>query len=332
MLTGYFRQDRPTALLPLPLILLLLWPGAGTGGNLAPGPGLLEHVVGGMPLYQPVRWLLDRSPWSAMVVSLLVAFGMGFSLVRMANNSELYERRNNLSALLLVLLLALLPFGLLADPAMLGMWAVLAALGRMWHATGRPNIRATLFDAGLLLGLASLFYLPYAFVTVVLWSTLAVTRPLNLRDYLLPPIGLATMLFLGWGAVHFLFPGHWAPVTSLHYPAAWQQPGVHWMYRVILITVLAILAASCLLAVARLYARSVMREKNIRAAFLAFCFTMALLALFAWWLDRRIPPVLLAAPGALLLAFPLLQSKKQAWTDAALWSLFLLACWARWAG
>ncbi|MBX2981298.1 MAG: DUF6427 family protein [Flavobacteriales bacterium] len=335
MLTGFFRQDRPTAFLPLPLLVLVLWPGAGTGDGASPfaNPGSTNQMVTGMPFHAPVRWFMELSPWLAVGLSIVVLVGMAYSLNQMANDSELYERRNHLPVVLLPLLLALLPFGLLADPALLGMWAVLWALSRAWTSMGRQHNRSALFDAGLLLGLAGLFYLPYTFLTVVIWATLAVTRPFKFREYLLPLLGMAAMLFLGWGVVHFVAPELWHPVASMHFPAGTPSPvPEHWMYNVILIAVLIVLALSVLISFAAVYGHSVMREKNIRASFLAFAFAMGLLALFAWWLDRRIPPVLLAVPGALLLAYPLLQTKRKAWADAAIWSLLLMACWARWAG
>ena len=335
MLTGFFRQDRPTVFLPLPLLVLLLWPGAGTveGGPLSVDPAATGQMVTGMPFHAPVRWLLELSPWVALGLSIVLIVGLAYSLASMANDSELYERRNHLPVVLLPLLLALMPFGLMPDPALLGMWAVLWALSRAWTAMGRQNIRSALFDAGLLLGIAGLFYLPYTFLTVVIWATLAVSRPFKLREYLLPPLGMAAMLFLGWGVVHFAAPGLWYPVASMHFPAGTPSPiPEHWMFNVILIAVLVVLALSVMISFAAVYGHSVMREKNIRASFLAFAFAMGLLALFAWWLDRRIPPVLLAAPGALLLAYPLLQTKRKGWADAAIWSLLLLGCWARWAG
>lgn len=333
MLTGFFRQDRPVAYLPLPLLVLLLWPGAGT---LPDGPGLADvtgQMVTGMPLHAPVRWLLELGPWAGALLSALMATGLAHGINRMANDAELYERRNHLPVVLLPLLLALLPFGLVPDPAFTGMWAVAWALGRTWTATGRPHILSALFDAGLLLGLASLFYLPYTFLVVVVWATLAVTRPFTLREYLLPAAGMAAVLFLGWGVVHFVAPGHWQPVASMHFPAGTPGPlPPHWMYGVILTAVLGALALSVVVSFGRVYSHSVMREKNLRASFLAFACAMGLLALFAWWLDRRVPPALLAVPGALLLAFPLLGAKHRAWADAALWALVLLVGWARWAG
>ena len=335
MVTRFFRQDRPVAFLPVPLLVLLLWPGSGTspGDPLLGASGFPAQMVTGMPLYAPVRWLLELSPWVAAILSAVLVVGLAHGINRMANDAELYERRNYLPVVLLPLLLVLMPFGLVPDPAFMGIWAVAWALGRTWSAMGRQHILAALFDAGLLLGIAALFYLPYTFLVVVVWATLAVTRPFKLREYMLPAVGMAAMLFLGWGVVHFTAPETWRPVASMHFPAGTPLPAAaHWMYQVVLSVLLGVLALSVLVAFAYVYGHSVMREKNLRASFLAFAFAMGLLALFAWWLDRRIPPVLLAVPGALLLAFPLLRAKRVAWADAALWSLLLLACWARWAG
>ncbi|MCO5276180.1 MAG: hypothetical protein M9900_14840 [Flavobacteriales bacterium] len=333
MLTAFFRQDRPTAFLPLLPLLVLLWPGAGTEAALpwALGPALADQMVHGMPFFAPLRWLMAHHPWTAPVLSLVFVLGLAHGLNRMANDAELYGRRNHLPVLLLPLLLAMQPFGLLPGPDLAGMWAVVWALGRTWRATGKPDIGAALFDAGLLLGLASLFYLPYGFLAVVIWATLAVTRPFKLREYLLPMLGMAAMFTLGWGLVHFLLPGAWHAAASLHFPPDMAVAGTHWMHRVLLAALLVIMAMATTVSFASVYAHSLMWEKNIRASFLAFAFAMALLALFAWWLDGRIPPVLIAVPGALLMAYPLMQAKRTAWADAALWALLLLAGWARWA-
>ncbi len=317
--------------LVLPVLILLLWPGTGTGGVLWP-PGLSGQVVHGMPLYAPVRALLMAFPWAAVLLGVLLTVALAHATVRLANDAELFERRNHMPALLLVLLIALLPFGFMPGPAMCGMYLVLVAVGRVWSASARANPGMPLFDAGLLLGLAALFYLPYAFLIVALWAALAVTRPFKLREYVLPPVGLVAVLVLGWGLVHFIDPSLWAPAASLHFPEDAVPPRpVHWMHNVLLTALLACMLLAAVLSFAKLYGHSVMREKNIRASFLAFAFITGIVALFAGWLDGRLPPVLLATPASVLLAYPLVQTKRTAWPDAALWGLLLLACWARWA-
>lgn len=315
----------------LPVLILLLWPGAGAGGVAWPQDVPMQTVLG-MPLYAPVRALLLAVPWAAVLLGVALTLALAHATVRMANEAELFGRRNHMPALLLVLLAALLPFGLMPGPGMFGMYLVLLAVGRVWNTSARANMAMPLFDAGLLLGLAALFYLPYAFLTVAIWAALAVTRPFKLREYVLTPVALGAILTLGWGVVHFIDPALWAPAASLHFPEDVAPPRpAHWMHNVLLTALLGFLLLAAVLAFAKLYGHSVMREKNIRASFLAFVFITGIVALFAGWLDGRLPPVLLATPASVLLAYPLVETKRTGWPDAALWGMLLLACWARWA-
>jgi hypothetical protein len=332
MLTKLFRQDRPLALLLLLPLLLLLWPGIGPSGMPMSG-GPWTRVPEGMPLYAPVRALFSGAPWLSFVLGVLLVFGLSHRLDSSANSAELFDRRNHMPALLLPLLLAFMPQGMVPGPAFLGAWAVLWALTRAWTAIGRMRLMAPLFDAGLLMGLAALFYLPFTFLVVVLWATLAVNRPFHWREYVLPLLGMAVVLFLGWGICHFIDPGLWDPLGSLRTPAAPATPlQLHWMYRLLLMVVLGILLVATVVTFYAVYARSVMRVKNMRASLLAFVFAMGLLALFAWWLDDHIPPVLVAMPAAVLLSFPFLQARRIAWVEAGVWALLALALWGRWVG
>ena len=331
MLTKLLRQDRPVLIFLGPLLVLLLFPGAGSSGApwAEPVHGYASWTPAGMPLYIPVARLLAIHPLIGILVSMLLITMVGHRMDRTGNDSEVFERRNHLSSMLLPLLLALLPHGLVPGPALVGALPMLFAVSKPWSTMNRAEAPRKLFDAGLLLGLAALFYLPYAFLVVVLWATLAVTRPFQWREYVLPAVGGAAILFIGWGVAKLAFPGIWDPVASFHFGEDAELHEPHWMYRVVLFGILAILAVAVLFTFQSVYSRSIIRVQNIRASFLAFAFAMGLLALFAWWLDHRIPPALLAVPASMFLAFPLLHAKRTAWSDAAIWSLFLLAVWAR---
>ncbi|MBK8582695.1 MAG: hypothetical protein IPL86_12960 [Flavobacteriales bacterium] len=258
----------------------------------------------GMPLYLPVAWLLAVNPWIAIATSMALVTLVGHRMDRTGNDSEVFERRNHLSSMLLPLLLALLPHGLAPGPALVGALPMLFAISKPWTTMNRAEAPGKLFDAGLLLGLAALFYLPYAFLVVVVWATIAVTRPFHWREYVLPAVGGAAVLFIGWGVAKLAFPGVWNPVASFHFGDNAPLHVQHWMYRVILLGILAVLAVTVLFTFQSVYARSIIRVQNIRASFLAFAFAMGLLALFAWWLDRRIPPALLAGAGVHVPSLP----------------------------
>lgn len=325
MLVRYFRQNQPAVLVLLLPLMLLLWPGA------SPVPDPLARLAVGMPGYVALRLLFSTSPWVFTVLSFLLVAGLSLQLNFTVNESELFERRNHLPALLLPLLLSLFPQGLVPDPTLAGMPFVLWAMRRLWATQGDARILGPLFDAGLLIGLAAVFYLPYAFLVVVLWSSLAVMRPFHWREYLLLLLGLVLMFFLIWGALHLLAPGVWNPSASWRpaiAPAKLTAP--HWLRGVLLTALAFIFLVSGGFVFAAGYARGIMREKNTRASFLAFTFTCGLLALFNWFVEGRVSPVLVAAPVAVFLSWPLLQARRIAWAELGVIAIIALGAWGRW--
>lgn len=325
MLVKVFRQNQPAVLALLLPLLLLLWPGA------CPVEHPLARFAPGMPGYALLRLLCSTSAWTLSVVSVLLVAGLALQLDFTFNESELFQRRNHLPALLLPLVMALFPLGLVPDPALAGMPFVLWALRRLWASQGNPRVLGPLFDAGLLIGLAAACYLPYAFLVIVLWSSLAVMRPFHWREHLVPLLGVALMFFLVWGALHVLAPGTWDPSASWR-PLATpgKLPVPHWL-RGVLITALALIFLVIGVAVfAAGYARGIMREKNTRASYLAFSFTCGLLALLNWLVEGRVPPVLVAVPAAVFLSWPLLHARRIVWAEIGVIAIIALGAWGRW--
>ena len=325
MLVKYFRQNQPAILVLLLPLLLLLWPGA------SPVADPVGRFAPGMPGFAALRLLFTSSGWVLPVAGFIIIAGLSLQLNFTVNESDLFVRRNHLPALLLPLILALFPQGLVPDPQLAGMPFVLWAMRRLWATQSDTRMLGPLFDAGLLIGLAAMFYLPYAFLVVVLWSSLAVMRPFHWREYVVPLLGLTLMLFLLWGALHVFAPGVWDPSASwrpANPPAKLAAP--HWLRGVLLSALAVIFLASGGFVFAAGYARGIMREKNTRASFLAFTFTCGLLALFNWLVEGRVPPVLVAVPVAVFLSWPLLQAKRIAWAEVGVIAIIALGAWGRW--
>ncbi len=325
MLVKFFRQNQPLVLLALVPLMLLLWPGA------TPAANPLVRYAPGMPGYAALRLLFGTAGWVLPVVALLLVGGLAVQLNYTLNESELFERRNHLPALLLPLVLGLFPQGLVPDPAFAGMPFALWALRRLWAHQGDVRTLGPLFDAGLLIGLATAFYLPYAFLVVVLWSSLAVMRPFHWREYLVPVLGLGLMVFLVWGTLQVTAPGAWNVAASWR-PAVPPEKlnAPHWLRGILLLALALLFLVSGIFAFAAGYARGIMREKNTRASFLAFSFTCGLLALFNWFTEGRVPPVLVAIPVAAFISWPLLQARRILWAELGVIAILALGAWGRW--
>ncbi|MBK8340841.1 MAG: hypothetical protein IPK99_12980 [Flavobacteriales bacterium] len=324
MLVSAFRTHRPTLLLGLLVLVPALWSGVLVKGSpVEPGQYML--------FFQPFARLFATVPWSTALIGVLVTMGLAVQVAALANDRDLFERRNHLAALLFPILLAIGPWHMAPDPALLGMPLVLFALRRTWGTQGRARALGDLFDAGALVGLAALFYVPYAFLLVVLWASIAVMRPFGWRDYLVPALGLGVVMVSAWSLTGLYAAGSWHLAATM---SVVRSPGMGagLLHDRIAPALVVLVAVPATISFARLYGRSIMREKNARAAYLAFAFAMALLLGLQWLLGRPMPTVLLACPMAILLAYPL-QTARRTWpAELAVYALLAVALASQWAG
>ncbi|HEY0977259.1 MAG TPA: DUF6427 family protein [Flavobacteriales bacterium] len=327
MLVALFRRNQPAALLLLPLLVAALWPGGTPFGTSAP-----VSSGSGMPLYRVCMHLLEGHPWALSITGALLVLGLAVLVNAATNGVDLFGTYHYLPALVFPGMLALLPYGLRPDPAIMGMPFVLWAMWNTWSTGSRSGGPAPYFDAGLLLGIAGMFYLPYLFVVVAVWACLSVMRPFQWREYLLPLLGALTILFLTWGSLYISGHTEWRPLLTIRADHPARPWSMHWMHRFVLMCWAVCCGAITALSFSGSYARSVMQGKNMRASFLAFSFTLALLAAFEYGLDGAVPPVLLAVPCAVLFSYPLSRAARIGWAEAGVWSLLLLAAWGRWMG
>jgi hypothetical protein len=79
------------------------------------------------------------------------------------------------------------------------------------------------------------------------------------------------------------------------------------------------------------YDRGVVREQNVRSAFIAFGLTMGLLGALVRWITGVFPAVFVALPLAMLATFGLLGQRKAWLGELAVGCLLLLALWIQYA-
>lgn len=324
MLVGIFRSNQPVVLAGLAILVPVLF-----------GEAFLRSIgfpTLTMPLHGLIGELARNTAWLQGTVSALLIMLISVQLTLLVNDAELMEKRTHLPALLFPLLLA--AFGPMAplDPALAGMPLVIPALQRAWTMSNTGRAMGPLFDAGMLIGVAALFYLPYAFLVVVIWASVSVIRPFQWREYLVPLVGTAVVFYLAWGVIFLLGTGNWHPLLTIVHAhvndaAIGQVPASQ---RILLFMVLAGILPVGLLSYARSYRRGIMRLKNIRSSYLALTAALAILIVFVWLLTRNIPPVLVAVPLTVFCAHAL-QGTKRPWVgEAGVFSLLILALWAQW--
>ena len=318
MLVRLFRTNQPGILLVLLVLLPLLF--------AAHFQAAVLDGASGMPLQQLVARWLGRMSWAFGIVQVLVVGILALQITGLVNGADLVDRRNHLPALLFPLCLAVFAEPGSLGSALFGMPFVVFAMRRTWSMNSGGPAMSALFDAGLLLGIASLFYMPYAFVLVVVWASVSVIRPFQWREYLVPLVGIALVFYLAWGVLNLLGVDEWRPLRTVvdSGPSPTVVPAWFTVARAAVLVCISIVA---LLRFAEHYQRGVVREQNLRSSFLAFATALGVVMALLSFLTDRVSPVLITVPLSMLAVHAFLGTRRAWLGELAVLVLFGRALW-----
>ncbi len=323
MLAALYRSNQPAALLSIPLLatalfLPVFWNAPEQGASAMPLAALAQQAIAG-------------SRWLSGLAGLLLLMISQMQITSLLNDLELVDRRNHLAAFFFPVALAGLGGPGLFDPALLGLPLVLWSLRRAWGIANTGPALQPLFDAGLLAGLAALCYLPYAVVLVVIWASVSVIRPFAWREYALPLVACALLFYLAWAAQRLLGADSWLPLRTVMSPephAAMIWDGA--AHRVFA-AMLAIVLLVALAAFNSSFARSVIRGKNLRSAFMALALSLVVVMAVLQLLKGSFPVVLAALPAAVIAGYAFVQPRRMWLAESVMVLLLATALWVRWA-
>lgn len=192
MILRFFSGSQPIGLLLIPLLAAVLWLPAFWGSNV-------ELVAASpMPLFAWLTQLLGGLAWLTTLISLLLVVAQAFFLNSLVNDLHFLEKRSNLPAFCFVLYHAVFPEQLQFSPAVICNTFLLLAAFRMYAVPSSSRPGSNVFDTGLLIGLAGLFYAPAFLLVPIAWVVLNEFRPFNPREWLLPVLGAALPLLFCW--------------------------------------------------------------------------------------------------------------------------------------
>jgi hypothetical protein len=322
MIAAFFRSNQPSALIALPILVVALflpvfWHQPVAPGSLMPVAAWLDGLLGASAVTHGVL---------GMVLLVVCVLQLG----ALINDLELMDRRNHLVAFLLPVVLAGCGGAGLYDPALLGLPFVLWALRLTWRIGNAGRALQPLFDAGLLLGIAMLCYLPYALLIVVIWASVSVIRPFAWREYVLPLIAVCLVFYITWGAHVLIGAAPWQPLRTVmvndQHPADFFGGAASKAFTSLLTVVLLF----ALVAFNTGYARSVIRGKNLRSAFMALALTLVVTMVLLRLLKGSFPALLAALPAAVIAGYALLQVRRAWLSEAVAIALLTIALWVQW--
>ncbi|MBL7950284.1 MAG: hypothetical protein JNM62_01075 [Flavobacteriales bacterium] len=318
MFARLFRSNQPGIL----VLVLLLVPALFLRHLWATAPDM--HA--GMPLARLLHGLFSSTARVYGVTVLALIALLAVQVAVFMNEMELIGRRNHLPALLFPVLLATAAQPGSVGPALFGMPFMLWAIRRAWSISNTGKALGPLFDAGLLLGIASLVFMPYVILLAVIWASTSVVRPFQWREYIVPVLGSALVFYLAWGVLALSGVHDWEPLRTVGMPDGPSKATVG-VYRWTLIALLLPIALVALLRFAEHYGRGVVREQNLRSAFIALGMALGLVCGFLQLLNGSYPAILEAVPLSMLFTFAFVGTRRAWLGETAVGLLFAMALW-----
>ena len=149
-----------------------------------------REISGAMPLFDLFSFFLKGN----LFLSKLLAFGLvlfeAFLLVRINAKFVLIQKKTFLPALFFIIIAGYSPFLLQWNPVLPAAFFIIMVLEVIFQSYKDEPNTYRLFEAGMLLGLGSMFYAPLVYLLAFIWFACMVQRPFYWREYLFPFLGL----------------------------------------------------------------------------------------------------------------------------------------------
>jgi hypothetical protein len=187
MIIRFFKTSYFSSLLALSLLVLVLW---------IPESTIFPTYVSSWPTsYLPL------SPWIQQILSIILFFLTALLINQMATKHRLADRNSYLVAFFFILIGSASGFLTQMSPFLLATFFFAFFFRKVFDFQSSTKLITTSFDAGLFLGITSLFFPPAALLVLFAWFALLVYQADQWRAYVTVVLGI----LLPW---FFVFSGY----------------------------------------------------------------------------------------------------------------------------
>ena len=202
MIIKTYKGIKPFVLLLILLTGMVFWLKA----VILPEEVLFPFDSQSMPFYRWVGEFFQKLPILSVITGFLLTIVLGTLLVRLNTTYFFINQRTYLPALFFILGASVIVPLQRVNPVLIAGGFLMIALFRMFGTYKNPKTSFQFFDAGIWIGLGSLFYANLIFYLPVLWIGMIILRPFIWREWLITIFGYITPVVLIL-AVHYLIRG-----------------------------------------------------------------------------------------------------------------------------
>lgn len=319
MIISQFRKYTPFNILLLVFIGFILCFGVFIHLPERLDPIIFEPALSNLIGKETINTL---SPQMNVLITLGLTIVQASILNRIISHFNLLSKPNFLVALMYLTLASLfLPF-LVISPTLICNFISVWMLSKLLNIYRQHDIKALMFDLGMIVGIGSLVYFPFTVMFILLWISLVIFRAFNWREWISPLLGFITVYFIL--AVIYLWLGRmeefytiWLPLTNKFPNAIAMEMHDYFVLIPILFSLVLFL-----IVLKDNFFKSIV---HIRKSF-QLLFFMLLLALLSFYWNQEITEnhfLLCAPPLAIYMAYYFTHSKKK-WIYESVFGVIIL--------
>lgn len=199
---NHYRNTHPYAIVLIVITAIILWipvfikPEVFIGSN--------NDVA--FPLSGVFGFLFTLPNIVLVILGFILFLILAFYLAWINSKHQLTEKRNYLPALFFILSTAWILGMQELSPSLFGTLFVLFSFDRFFSSYNRTKVISSLFDAGIFMGIGSLFYIPYSVLFIIIWLGIFLFRFEDWRAWLVSLFGFLTPWVITYG-LYFFFTG-----------------------------------------------------------------------------------------------------------------------------
>ena len=196
-----FKGTGPGIILLIILILILLWISAFINPQV-PLPSVYEQRP--MPFYGILKHILGNSPLPGVIFSFAILSLMLFLVIHFNTVLFFINERTFLPAVIYLLFSALFPEYQVLNPVLPSVVFLMLALLRIMDSYRKQGIAYNFFDAGILIGLGSLFYANMVWFGLLSIIGIAIIRTGSIKEIGISILGLIAPYIILAGLYYIL--------------------------------------------------------------------------------------------------------------------------------
>lgn len=321
MLLKFFKRTLPLVLSSVILIALLLWLKSFISPSLSP----VQFSQNQMPAYAFLHNLLVNRLFISKLISFTLMLITSLYLIQLNSKHILIKNRSYLPALIYILLTSSFISIQGINPTVFAAFFLVVTIDHLFLSYEKHRPYHNFFMAGFFIGIATLFYLPSSVFLALAFAAILLTRPFNLRDWIVTISGLVTPWYFVF-LYHYLVNDNLNAVPQL-ISSTWNSPDKFTPTGITFYIFLGINSIAVLISLVSLLRLLPTQKINIRKFHgILIWFTILSALLVAHPQIRSVEVVyIIAIPFSILYSHFLSFSKNRFWPDFFLSAILVLS-------